>query len=89
MLQHLVLADVCIWALGYLLTILIIKLVAAAALNKVLPDSVQVKDRGLPASGRQGLMALPTTLVCWLATAFFASAQPEWLLNILRKLGMG
>lgn len=89
MLQHLVLADVCIWALGYLLTILIIKLVAAAALKKVLPDSVQVKDRGLPASGRQGLIALPTTLVCWLATAFFASAQPEWLLNILRKLGMG
>jgi len=89
LLQHLVLADVGIWALGYLLTILLIKLIAAAALKKVLPGSVQVKDRGLPASGRQGLFALPATLICWLAPAFLATAQPEWLLNILKKLGMG
>ena len=61
----------------------------AAALKKVLPDTVQVKDRGLPASGRQGLIALPATLLCWLIPAFFASAQPEWLLNILKKLGLG
>lgn len=88
LLQHLVLADVGVWALGYLLTIFVIKMVAAAALKKVLPDTVQVKDRGLPASGKQGLIAIPATLLCWLIPAFFASAQPEWLLNILKKMGL-
>lgn len=89
LLQHLIVADVSVWATGYLLAIFVIKAFAASALKKILPDNVQVKDRGLPASGKQGVIALPATLVCWLIPAFFASAQPEWLLNILKKLGMG
>lgn len=88
-LQHLILADMAVWVLGYMTAIFCIKLFAAAALKKILPDSVQVKDRGLPAAGKQGLVSLPASFLCWLTPAFFAAAKPEWFLTILAKLGMG
>lgn len=87
--RHLVLVDVLIWALGYVATVFAIKFSAAAGLKKLLPDSVQVKERGLPAAGRQGIIGLPVTFVFWLGAAFFATIRPEWLSVLLKKVGLG
>lgn len=80
-------ADLGILLAAYIAAWLTIKIFAAKALKKLLPDDVQEKDKGLPAAGEQGWYALLTTLVVWTACAFFAVQKPEWVVAILRMAG--
>jgi len=76
--------DALDWLLGWGLTVYMIKIMAAAAFKKVLPDTVvDVKKAGLPAAGRQGLIAIPLTLVIYLAVAFLAPNKPEWIEQLM------
>lgn len=86
--QHMLAADVLVWAIGCGIAFLTIKIFAAAALKKILPANVQVNDRGLPAAGRQGWISMPVVFVVWLGIAFAGAPRPDWLSLILQKLGI-
>ncbi len=86
--KHMLACDVVLWAVGCGIAFLAIKLFAASALKKILPANVQVDDRGLPAAGRQGWIAMPVVFVVWLGIAFAAAPRPDWLSLILQKLGI-
>jgi hypothetical protein len=86
--QHILAADFALWLLGWGVAVLVIKIFAANALKKILPQNVQTDDRGLPAAGKQGWVALGVTAAVWLAVAFFSSPKPEWIVNILQKAGI-
>lgn len=86
--QHLLAADVVVWALGCGIAVIVVKIFAAQALKKILPQSVQIKDRGLPAAGRQGWITMPVTLTLWLIFAFLSAPRAEWLSAILQKIGI-
>lgn len=86
--QHILAADFALWLLGWGLAVLGIKIFAAAALKKILPQNVQVKEHGLPSAGKQAWYALGSSGLVWLAVAFFATPRAEWLVNILRKFGL-
>lgn len=86
--QHILAVDFIIWAAGCGLAALAVKIFAAQALKKILPASVQIKDRGLPAAGKQGWLCLPATLVIWLGAAFYTAPRPDWLVNALAKAGI-
>jgi hypothetical protein len=82
-------ADVMIWLAGYAAALLAVKLAAAGALKKLLPENVKTEGRGLPAAGQQGWQALGVTLAIWLALAFTAPARPEWIAALLKAAGHG
>lgn len=86
--QHIVLADIAIWVLGYALTVFVIRFSAAAALKKLLPGSVQTAEKGMPPAGAQGLWALLTTAAACFAIAAFSAVKPEWMVSIFRALGI-
>lgn len=86
--QHMLAIDVLLWAICCGIAVLVIKVFASKALRKILPANVQVKDRGLPAAGRQGWISMPVIFVIWLGVAFAATPRPEWLILILQKLGI-
>lgn len=86
--KHALALDVAIWSVGCILTFFIIKFFAASALKKMLPQSAQVKEAGLPAAGRQGWFSMLSTFIVWACCALAASPQPEWLMSILKKLGL-
>lgn len=80
-------ADLAVFMVSYLAAWITIKVFAANALKKILPEEVQEKDKGLPAAGEQGWYALLTTLTIWAACAFFATQKPAWIVSILGLLG--
>jgi hypothetical protein len=83
-------ADGGIWLAGFIATFFIIKILAARALKRILPDAVKTeKPRGLPPAGDMGLWALPVTGIAWLAAAFFATPHPAWIDAVLRLLHHG
>ena len=86
--QHMLAADFMIWALCCGIAVLIVKFFAAAALKKILPQNVQVAERGLPAAGRQGWFAMPATFLVWIVFAFISEPRAEWLVTILQKMGL-
>jgi hypothetical protein len=85
--SHMILPDLVIWALGYSVTILAIKMLAAGALKKLLPEEIQTEERGLPSAGEQGWMALGITFVAWFVLAFLAAPPPDWIEAITRVFG--
>lgn len=86
--QHLLAIDVLIWAIGCGIAVVTVKIFAAKALRKILPQTVQVKEHGLPAAGRQGWLAVPATLLLWVIFAFVSQPRAEWLTTILQKIGI-
>ncbi|MDE1151463.1 MAG: hypothetical protein PW788_02905 [Micavibrio sp.] len=85
--QFSVAGDAAIWLLSYVVAWLAIKIVAAGALKRMLPESVlSNEEKGLPAAGQQGKLALLTTLVPWVALAFFAVQKPGWVEAALKLL---
>lgn len=85
--RHLLLADLAVWVLAYLAAWFTIRLFAASALKKLLPEEVQTTDKGLPAAGEQGTYAIFTTLAAWTACAFFAAQKPAWVEAVLKMAG--
>jgi hypothetical protein len=81
--SHMFVPDLAVWAVGYILTFMMIKLLAARGLKKLLPENLQSGGRGLPAAGEQGLYALGTTFAAWLIVAMVSSNKPEWILSML------
>ncbi len=81
--HHMFVPDLVVWLLGYALTFFAIKFLAAKGLKTLLPENVQQEGRGLPAVGEQGLFALGTTFLAWLAVAMVSAEKPEWLLSLL------
>lgn len=85
---HMVLGiDVGVLVASYFAAWITIKVFAATALKKLLPEEVQEKDKGLPAAGEQGWYALLTTVTVWTICAFFATQKPEWVASILQMIG--
>jgi len=86
-LQFAVAGDIAVWLVSYLVAWLAIKVVAATALKRILPESVLTNDdKGLPAAGKQGQIALLTTLLPWAAFAFFAVQKPGWVEAAMKLL---
>lgn len=81
--------DLAVWLAGFAVALLTIKIMAAGALKKLLPENVQSEERGLPSAGQQGWQALGVTLALWLALAFTAPTRPEWIAALLRAAGQG
>jgi hypothetical protein len=81
-------ADFLVWTVSCGTAVMVIKFFAAAALKKILPQSVQIKDRGLPAAGKQGWIAVPVTFVLWLIFALVGAPRAEWLTAALQKIGI-
>lgn len=86
--QHIFLLDVAVWLLGWAIAVLTIKFIAAQAFRKLLPDSIQTGKNDLAAAGHQGLWALPASLAAGLLIALFSAAKPEWMLPVLKSLGV-
>lgn len=74
--------DVLVWILGYIITIYIIKVMAAHTLRKFLPDMDKKRVTKLPAAGIEGIYALGTTLL-----ALFA-ANIEFMTALFKKFGL-
>ncbi len=77
--QHMIGADIAVYLLCLGLSVLTIKLVAAAKLKKLLPESLQVKDSGLPPAGDMGAWAILTVAAVFLAAAVVGAPKPEWI----------
>ncbi|MFN7115138.1 MAG: zinc finger-like domain-containing protein [Alphaproteobacteria bacterium] len=86
--QHLLAIDVLVWVIGCGIAVIAVKIFAAKALKKILPQTVQVKEHGLPAAGRQGWIGMPVTLLLWIVFAFLSQPRPEWLSAALQKIGV-
>lgn len=86
--QHMIGADLGVYAACLLMTVLTIKLVAAAGLKKLLPDSLQVRDRGLPPAGSAAGWAVLTVAVVFIATAIASAQKPEWILPLAKIAGL-
>lgn len=84
--QPLLIADVLVWVLGYLMAFFAVRLFAASALKKIIPDTAASKSKGLPPAGNHGLAALGITFVIWIALAFLTPEKPDWVLQILTKI---
>lgn len=83
-------ADIAVYVLGCVLSIYVIRIMAAGALRKILPASVTTaKDSGLPSPGGQGAVAVFSTLAFYLIPAFLATQKPAWALLVLARLGLG
>lgn len=86
--QHMPGADLAVYGLCLLLTILTIKLVAAAGLKKLLPESLQVRDRGLPPAGSAAGWGILTVAVVFIAAAIACAQKPEWIAPIAKMAGL-
>jgi hypothetical protein len=87
--KHMLGVDIAVWLVGYAAAVLTIKLMAASALRKILPDNVSTAKGGLPSAGNEGLLALATSFAVWVACAFAAPVKPEWVMAILKAAGIG
>jgi hypothetical protein len=83
--QHILLCDMAIWLTGYTVTIAAIKVLAAKTVARLLPSE---HKHFLQPAGDEGLYALFTTLIIWVSIAALAPIRPEWLISILKKLGI-
>lgn len=64
-----------------------VKITAARALKRMLPEGVAGSaGRGLPPAGQEGLMAMAIIALAWLAAAFFAAPHPAWVEMFLRSI---
>ncbi|MCK4944910.1 MAG: hypothetical protein KAS59_01445 [Alphaproteobacteria bacterium] len=76
------LVDVLVWILGYIVTIYMIKIMAAHTLRKFLPDMSKKISAKLPAAGIEGIYAIGTTLLVLFA------ANMEFMTALFKKLGL-
>jgi len=66
---------------------LTVKITAARALKRMLPDGVTGSTgAGLPPAGQEGLMAIAIVALGWLALAFFAQPHPGWVEVFLKSI---
>lgn len=88
--KHILLADIFIWVAGYILTLLMIKILAAHSLRRWSPNPEEKNKKGLPAAGDAGLLGLFTTFAVWIALAATApaDARPEWVGVLLKNIGL-
>jgi hypothetical protein len=86
--QKIIIADIVIWLIGFAIAVYTIKFMAAGAFRKLLPENVAGAKSGLPIAGMQGVWAFLTTLVAWFIAAAFSTQKPEWIIVILKPLGL-
>ncbi|MCE9508330.1 MAG: hypothetical protein K8R48_08495 [Alphaproteobacteria bacterium] len=86
--RHIVLLDIAVGLLGWAVAVVTIKFIAAQAFRKLLPDNIQTGKNNLATAGPQGLWALPASLAAGLLIAAFSAAKPEWMLLLLKTLGV-
>jgi len=77
-----VFVDVFVWILGYIVTIYMIKIMAAHTLRKFLPDMSKKRSAKLPAAGIEGIYAIATTLLVLFA------ANMEFMTALFKKFGL-
>lgn len=84
--HHILLVDIIIWLLGWAAAVFVIKSMAAAAVQKMLPGSVQTGRRALPFAGPQGLVAALTTGLVFLLVMATMTPTPDWAAHLLSLL---
>jgi len=86
--QYIIVADIIVWLAGWGIAVYTIRFITAASLKKMLPGTVPLDKGGLPAAGMQGFAAGLTTGLVWFAIAARAAEKPEWMLHILKSVGL-
>ncbi len=88
--KYIALADIAVGLAGALLTVVLIRMMAASALKKILPAAVRAEETGggasfRPGAGTQGLLAFPLCAAVSVAAAALAAHKPEWIMVLLRR----
>lgn len=78
--------DLLALLIGWAACVLVIKLTAAAGLKKILPDSLNMRDRGLPSAGAEAGWAGLLSIVSFGALALAAAQKPAWILPLAALL---
>lgn len=86
--KHILLCDILVWVLGYVMTLVIIKFMAAQSIRSTLPSDVVMKEKGLPSAGNQGFWALPSIFIAWAVMAAISPVKPEWMITVLKAVGL-
>lgn len=84
--KQMLLADMAVWIIGYLAALFSIKYMAGSFLKRILPEDINKKEKGLPAAGSQGIMALGATFLIWIIAAALCPIKPDWIIGILKAL---